>query len=119
MFAKFLSCDLIDRNGIGETYARLRESIGASEPKCAARMSGVVEETILVPKALDDGEVLTMTLKGSESGRHFVSVAWLGDIRIPTFLGDAPTKAQKDHALGRSLRLARAIFGEKIQGRKS
>jgi hypothetical protein len=82
-------------------------------------MSCVVKETILVPKALDDGEILAMTLKGSESGWHFVGVSWFGDIRIPTFLGNAPTKAQKDHALGRSLRLARAIFSEKIQCRKS
>ena len=57
---------------LGETYARLRESIGASEPECATRMSCVVKETILVPKALDDGEILAMPLKGSEVQSAFL-----------------------------------------------
>jgi hypothetical protein len=68
-------------------------------------VSGVVEKAILVPQTLHDGEILTMTFKGSETGWYFVSVARVGDIRIPTFLGDTPTETEKDHTLGRSLSL--------------
>ena len=71
VFAEFLGCDLIDGNSIGETHAWLRESIGACEPEGAARMSGVVEEAILVPQALHDGEIPDDVVQGERDRLAF------------------------------------------------